>query len=70
MNNEFIDFKNDVIKEMRELYRLSPDAVQPHIRRTIKGINNNMYNDTIEESINQGASSSDCVDLLLAIAGY
>ena len=47
MNNEFIDFKNDVIKEMRELYRLSPDAVQPHIRRTIKGINNNMYNDTI-----------------------
>ena len=70
MNNEFIDFKNDVIKEIRELYRLSPDAVQPHIRRTIKGINNNMYNDTIEESINQGASSSDCVDLLLAIAGY
>ena len=69
MNNEFIDFKNDVIKEMRELYRLSPDAVQPHIRRTIKGINNNMYNDTIEESINQGGSSSDCVDLLLAIAG-
>jgi len=69
MNNEFIEFKNDVIKEMRELYRLSPDAVQPHIRRTIKGINNNMYNDTIEESINQGGSSSDCVDLLLAIAG-
>tara|TARA_B100001778_G_C18085647_1_gene405021 strand:+ start:192 stop:404 length:213 start_codon:yes stop_codon:yes gene_type:complete len=69
MNNEFIDFKKDVIKEMRELYRLSPDAVQPHIRRTIKGINNNMYNDTIEESINQGGSSSDCVDLLLAIAG-
>ena len=69
MNNEFIDFKKDVIKEMRELYRLSPDAVQPHIRRTIKGINNNMYNDTIQESINQGGSSSDCVDLLLAIAG-
>ena len=69
MNNEFIDFKKDVIKEMRELYRLSPDAVQPHIRRTLKGINNNMYNDTIEESINQGGSSSDCVDLLLAIAG-
>ena len=69
MNNEFIDFKKDVIKEMRELYKLSPDAVQPHIRRTIKGINNNMYNDTIEESINQGGSSSDCVDLLLAIAG-
>ena len=69
MNNEFIDFKNDVIKEMRELYRLSPDAVQPHIRRTIKGINNNMYNDTIEEAINQGGASSDCVDLLLAIAG-
>ena len=69
MNNEFIDFKKDVIKEMRELYRLSPNAVQPHIRRTIKGINNNMYNDTIEESINQGGSSSDCVDLLLAIAG-
>ena len=69
MNNEFIDFKKDVIKEMRELYRLSPDAVQPHIRRTIKGINNNMYNETIEESINQGGSSSDCVDLLLAIAG-
>ena len=69
MNNEFIDFKKDVIKEMRELYKLSPDAVQPHIRRTIKSINNNMYNDTIEESINQGGSSSDCVDLLLAIAG-
>ena len=69
MNNEFIDFKKDVIKEMRELYRLSPNTVQPHIRRTIKGINNNMYNDTIEESINQGGSSSDCVDLLLAIAG-
>ena len=69
MNNEFIDFKKDVIKEMRELYRLSPNAVQPHIRRTIKGINNNMYNDTIEEAINQGGSSSDCVDLLLAIAG-
>ena len=69
MNNEFIDFKKDVIKEIRELYKLSPDAVQPHIRRTINGINNNRFNDTIEESINQGGSSSDCVDLLLAIAG-
>ena len=55
---------------MRELYRLSPDSAQPHIKRAIIGVNNNSYNDTIEESINQGASSSDCVDLLLAIAGY
>ena len=70
MQNEFIDFKSDVLKEMRELYRLSPDSAQPHIKRAIKGVNNNRYNDTIEESINQGASSSDCVDLLLAIAGY
>tara|TARA_R100000995_G_C3384989_1_gene77722 strand:- start:23 stop:235 length:213 start_codon:yes stop_codon:yes gene_type:complete len=70
MQNEFIDFKNDVVKEMRELYRLSPDSAQPHIKRAIIGVNNNSYNDTIEESINQGASSSDCVDLLLAIAGY
>ena len=70
MQNEFIDFKNDVVKEMRELYRLSPDSAQPHIKRAIIGVNNNRYNDTIEESINQGASSSDCVDLLLAIAGY
>ena len=70
MNNEFIDFKKDVLKDMRELLKLSPDGVQPHIRRTIKGINNNMYNDTIEESINQGGSSSDCVDLLLAITNH
>jgi len=70
MQNEFIDFKSDVLKEMRELYRLSPDSAQPHIKRAIIGVNNNRYNDTIEESINQGASSSDCVDLLLAIAGY
>ena len=70
MQNEFIDFKNDVVKEMRELYRLSPNSAQPHIKRAIIGVNNNRYNDTIEESINQGASSSDCVDLLLAIAGY
>ena len=70
MQNEFIDFKNDVVKEMRELYKLSPDSAQPHIKRAIIGVNNNRYNDTIEESINQGASSSDCVDLLLAIAGY
>ena len=70
MNNEFIDFKKDVLKDMRELLKLSPDGVQPHIRRTIKGINNNRYNDTIEESIHQGGSASDCVDLLLAIAGY
>lgn len=70
MQNEFIDFKNDVVKEMRELYRLSPDSAQPHIKRAIIGVNNNSYNDTIEESINQGASSSDCVDLLLAISGY
>ena len=70
MQNEFIDFKNDVVKEMRELYRLSPDSAQPHIKRAIIGVNNNSYNDTIEESINQGGSSSDCVDLLLAIAGY
>ena len=70
MQNEFIDFKNDVVKEMRELYKLSPDSAQPHIKRAIIGVNNNRYNDTIEESINQGASSSDCVDLLLAISGY
>ena len=70
MNNEFIDFKTNVVKEMRELYRLSPDSAQPHIKRAIIGVNNNRYNDTIEESINQGASSSDCVDLLLAISGY
>ena len=70
MNNEFIDFKKNVLKDMRELLKLSPDGVQPHIRRTIKGINNNMYNDTIEESINQGGSSSDCVDLLLAITNH
>ena len=70
MNNEFIDFKTNVVKEMRELYKLSPDSAQPHIKRTILGVNNNRYNDTIEESINQGASYSDCVDLLLAIAGY
>ena len=70
MQNEFTDFKSDVLKEMRELYRLSPDSDQHHIKRAIIGVNNNRYNDTIEESINQGASSSDCVDLLLAIAGY
>ena len=70
MQNEFSDFKNDVVKEMRELYKLSPDSAQPHIKRAIIGVNNNRYNDTIEESINQGASSSDCVDLLLAISGY
>ena len=70
MQNEFTDFKSDVLKEMRELYRLSPASAQPHIKRAIIGVNNNRYNDTIEESINQGASSSDCVDLLLAIAGY
>ena len=70
MQNEFTDFKSDVLKEMRELYRLSPDSAQPHIKRAIIGVNNNRYNDTIEESINQGASSSDCVDLLLAISGY
>ena len=70
MQNEFIDFKNDVVKEMRELYKLSPDSAQPHIKKAIIGVNNNRYNDTIEESINQGASSSDCVDLILAISGY
>ena len=70
MQNEFTDFKNDVLKEMRELHRLSPDSAQPYIKRAIKGVNNNSYNDTIEESINQGASSTDCVDLLLAISGY
>ena len=70
MNNEFMDFKTNVVKEMRELYRLSPDSAQPHIKRAIVGVNNNRYNDTIEESINQGASSSDCVDLLLAITNH
>ena len=55
---------------MRELLKLSPDAVQPHIRRTINSINNNRFNDTIEESINQGGSPSDCVDLLLQISNY
>ena len=70
MNNEFIDFKKDVIKDMRELLKLSPDTVQPHIRRTINSINNNRFNDTIEESINQGGSPSDCVDLLLQISNY
>ena len=70
MNTEFMDFKTNVVKEMRELYRLSPDSAQPYIKRTILGVNKNRYNDTIEESINQGASYSDCVDLLLAISGY
>ena len=70
MNNEFIDFKKDVIKDMRELLKLSPDGVQPHIRRTINSINNNRFNDTIEESINQGGTPSDCVDLLLQISNY
>jgi len=70
MNNEFIDFKKDVLKDMRELLKLSPDVVQPHIRRTINSINNNRFNDTIEESINQGGTPSDCVDLLLQISNY
>ena len=70
MTEEFTSFKKDVLKEMRELHRLSPDSAQPHIKRAIKGVNNNRYNDTIEESIHQGGSASDCVDLLLAIAGY
>ena len=70
MNNEFIDFKKDVLKDMRELLELSPDGVQPHIRRTINSINNNRFNDTIEESINQGGTPSDCVDLLLQISNY
>ncbi len=70
MNNEFIDFKQNVLKDMRDLLKLSPDASQPHIRKTINGINNNRFNDTIEESINQGGSSSDCVDLLLSITNH
>jgi hypothetical protein len=70
MTEEFNLFKKDVLKEMRELHRLSPDSAQPHIKRAIKGVNNNSYNDTIEEAIHQGGSASDCVDLLLAIAGY
>ena len=70
MNNEFMDFKKDVLKDMRELLKLSPDAVQPHIRRTINSINNNRFNDTIEESINQGGTPSDCVDLLLLISNH
>ena len=65
-----IDFKKDVLKDMRELLKLSPDAVQPHIRRTINSINNNRFNDTIEESINQGGTPSDCVDLLLLISNH
>ena len=67
MNKEFNDFKSDVLEELSELIKITGD---PFLIRTKRSVENDRYNDTIEESINQGASSSDCVDLLLAIAGY
>ena len=45
MTEEFTSFKKDVLKEMRELHRLSPDSAQPHIKRAIRGVNNNRSND-------------------------
>ena len=64
--NEFNDFKSDVLKELSELIKITGD---PFLMRTKKSVENDRYNNDIEEYVLSGGSPTECVDLLIALDG-
>ena len=66
MNKEFIQFKSDVLKELSELIKITGD---PFLMRTKRSVENNRYNNDINEYVLSGGSPTECVDLLIALDG-
>ena len=66
MNKEFIQFKSDVLKELSELIKITGD---PFLMRTKRSVENNRFNEDIDEFIFSGATPSDCVNLLITLDG-
>ena len=64
--NEFNDFKSDVLKELSELIKITGD---PFLMRTKRSVENNRFNEDIDEFILSGATPSDCVNLLITLDG-
>ena len=65
-NNEFTEFKSDVLKEVSELIKITGD---PFLMRTKRSVENNRYNHDIEEYVLSGGSPTECVNLLIALDG-
>ena len=66
MNKEFIEFKSDVLKELSELIKITGD---PFLMRTKRSVENNRFNEDIDDLILAGATPSDCVNLLISLDG-
>jgi len=66
MNKEFTEFKSDVLKELSELIKITGD---PFLMRTKRSVENDRYNNDINEYVLSGGSPSECVDLLIALDG-
>ena len=64
--NEFTEFKSDVIKELSELIKITGD---PFLMRTKRSVENDRYNNDINEYVLSGDSPTECVDLLIALDG-
>jgi len=66
MNKEFTDFKSDVLKELSELIKITGD---PFLMRTKRSVENDRFNDDINEYVLSGGSPTECVNLLIALDG-
>ena len=66
MNKEFTEFKSDVLKELSELIKITGD---PFLMRTKRSVENDRYNNDINEYVLSGGSPTECVDLLISLDG-
>ena len=66
--NEFTDFKSDVLKELSELIKITGD---PFLMRTKRSVENDRYNNDIDEYVlyRMEEAPTECVDLLIALDG-
>ena len=65
--NEFNDFKSDVLKELSELIKITGD---PFLMRTKRSVENDRYNNDINEYVLSGGTPTECVDLLISLDGH
>ena len=64
--NEFNDFKSDVLKELSALICITGDPFLIRIKRSVE---NDRYNNDINEYVLSGGSPTECVDLLISLDG-
>ena len=67
MNKEFTEFKSDVLKELSELIKITGD---PFLMRTKRSVENDRYNNDINEYVLSGGTPTECVDLLISLDGH